>query len=448
MEEFKTIYDLISIIENQDKEALDNYIEEREPIDFAQEVSDLEPDMMKSLLQVLDENQLASLMEQSDDRDRIRIAHNLDNDRLLVAFSYMQKDDIVDMLGDFPIGRRKTVVNLMKASDRKIISELLQYPEDSAGGIMTTAYIAIKEDLSVYEGFQKIIEIGPKTEVIETIFVINDKRQLVGVCDLRDLLNASRTVKIKDVMNDHVISVEPEVDQEEVARMVSRYDLDAIPVVTKTNQIVGIVTVDDIIDVIVEEYDEDILQLAGVSKEESMDSTLLESVKMRLPWLFLNLLTAFLASFTVKLFESTIEQVVALSAIMTIVSGMGGNAGTQTMSILVRELSQEDIDLKDSLRAFGKELMLGVVNGAATGAATGIIVALVYNNPFLGLIVLLAMIGNLVVAGLFGFLVPVILKKIHADPAIASSIFVTTATDVLGFFIFLGLSNLFLGFLV
>ncbi len=448
MEEMETLELLRSIISQQNREELAKFIEEREPYDFAQEVSELTDDEQNYLLLIMDENELASLMEESEDSERIRLAHKLDDERLLVAFSYMQKDDIVDMLGDFPIGRRKQVVNLMKASDRRIITELLKYPEDSAGGIMTTAYIALRENLSVFEGFQKIREIGPKTEVIETIFVINDKRQLVGTCDLRDLLNASRMVNIKDIMNEHVISVEPETDQEEVAKLVSNYDLKAIPVVTKTNQIVGIVTVDDVIDVIVEEHDEDMLQLAGVNKEESIESTLMESVRMRLPWLFLNLLTAFLASFTVKLFENTIQQVVALSAIMTIVSGMGGNAGTQTMSILVRELSQEDINLKDSFKAFIKELLLGIVNGAATGAATGVIVSVVYGNPFLGVIVFFAMIGNLLVAGLFGFIVPVFLKKINADPAIASSIFVTTATDVLGFFIFLGLASAFMTYLV
>ena len=188
--------------------------------------------------------------------------------------------------------------------------------------------------------------------------------------------------------------------------------------------------------------------MGGVSKEENIDTSLAESIKMRLPWLLVNLLTAFLASYTVKSFEDTIAKVVALSAIMTIVSGMGGNAGTQTMSILVRELSQKNLKFSDCIRPFLKEIALGVVNGAATGAVTAVVVYFMYGNAFLGMITLMAMIGNLVVAGVCGFLVPVVLKKIHADPAIASSIFVTTATDVLGFFIFLGLANVFLRYLI
>ncbi len=439
---------ITEIIEKQDILALRKYMEELEPADVAEVVEELDEELLHELTELMDEDDLASLMEESDDKMRIQIAKSLNNQRLLVAFQYMQKDDIVDMLGDFPIGRRKEVINLMKADERKIITTMLEYPEDSAGGIMSTAYIALKEDLNIAKGLEKIREIGPKTEVIETIYVINDRRELVGCVDLRKLLAAKRDDKISDIMDAHCISIEPETDQEEAANLVSKYDLNAIPVVSKSKQILGIITVDDVIDVIVEEYNEDMLQMAGVSKEESLDSRLGSSIRMRLPWLLVNLITAFLASFTVKLFESTIEQVVSLSAIMTIVSGMGGNAGSQTMSIMVRQLATDKLKWSKCVKPFLKELLLGVVNGAATGLVTGIIVYFMYGNIYLGLIVLIAMIGNLVIAGIFGFLVPYVLDKFHADPAVSSSIFVTTATDVLGFFIFLGLARLFLQLLI
>ena len=212
--------------------------------------------------------------------------------------------------------------------------------------------------------------------------------------------------------------------------------------------ILGIITVDDIIDVIIEEYNDDILELGGVSSEENLNTTLTKSIRLRLPWLLVNLATAFLASLTVKAFEGTIAQVVALSATMTIVTGMGGNAASQTQSILVRQLSQDDISLKKYSKAFWKEIFLGLINGAINGLVTGVIVSLVYKNMFLGVIIFIAMIGNLIVAGVFGFLVPVVLKRLGVDPAVSSSIFVTTATDVLGFFIFLGLAQLFLPVLV
>ena len=202
--------------------------------------------------------------------------------------------------------------------------------------------------------------------------------------------------------------------------------------------------VDDIVDVIEEEHTEDILKMGGVAKEETLDSTLLESIKMRLPWLFVNLLTAFLAAFTVKVFESTIAQVVALSATMSIVTGMGGNAGTQTVSIIIRNLAMGKVKFKEVGHLIIKEVTLGLINGAIIGLVTGVIVAFIYQNAYLGLIIFLAMIGNLIVSGFFGLAIPILLEKLKLDPALSSSIFLTTATDVLGFFLFLGLASLFL----
>ncbi|MDD6222313.1 MAG: magnesium transporter, partial [Lachnospiraceae bacterium] len=438
---------LLSLIEAHDTDGLHRYFDAKETIDIAQEAEELSDEELAKLPDMLTDDEMAALMEESEDEERIRIAHMLDNRRLLLAFHYMQKDDIVDILGDFPTGRQKDVINLMKTDDRKIITDLLKYPEDSAGGIMTTGYLVLKEERTVEQGLERIREVGPKTEYIDTIYIIDAHRKVVGQIGLRDLLSSPRSTFIKNIMDRHVISVTPETDQEEAARLVSRYDLKALPVVSR-GQMLGIITLDDIIDVIVDEADEDILQMGGVNKEESLDTPMWESVKLRLPWLLINLLTAFLASAVVKAFENTISQVVALSAIMTIISGMGGNAGTQTMSIVVRHLSKEDIDWKTFWHDLGKELMVGLIDGAVNGAITGLVVLVMYHNVFLFPIVLMSMIGNLLIAGLFGLLVPVLIQKCHADPAIASSIFLTTATDCLGFFIFLGLAQIFMPLLL
>ena len=439
---------LLQVLEKKDRNALQQMADRMEPIDFATLAEELDDNQLQELTELLDDEHLSALIEESQDEERIRIAQTLDNQRLLSAFGYMQKDDIVDMLGDFPIGRRKEVVNMMKAGDQRIITNLLQYPEDSAGGLMTTDYIALRRDRTIEECLDKIREIGPKTEIIETIFVIDEKRRLVGSCDLRDILSAPHHAFLGSIMDEHVISVQPETDQEETARIVSKYDLKALPVVSRSDQILGIITVDDIIDVIVDEYDEDILKMGGVSKEESLDTSLGESVRLRLPWLLINLLTAFLASWTVNAFENTISKVVALSAIMTIVSGMGGNAGSQTTSIMIRALAKEKLTFRQCIKPFCKEILLSIIDGAACGLATALVVIPMYHNFFLGVIVLIAMIGNLLVAGIGGFLIPLILDRHHADPAIASSIFLTTCTDVLGFFIFLGLATIFLPLLV
>lgn len=448
MEKNNMTEQLLEILHAGDAAALKKFYDSMEPYDYAQLIEDLDDDDLKPALNLLEEDDLAEVMKQADEKQQLRMAKFLDNDRLLEAFEHMQKDDIVDMLGEFPTWRRKEVINLMKKSDRQIITRLLQYDEESAGGIMTTDYIALHDDLTVARGLAKIREIGPRTEVIETIYVTNKQRQLIGSADLRDFLTSPKDRLIRSITDPHVISVTPETDQEEVAKQVSKYDLKSIPVVSRTGQILGIITVDDIIDVIVDEYNEDILQMSGVSKEENLDTTLGESIRMRLPWLLVNLATAFLAAFTVTLFESTIAKVVALSSIMTIVSGMGGNAATQTMSILIRQLAAEEITFKEAIRPFCKELLLGVIDGAACGLVTAVIVIAMNRNVWLGVVVLIAMIGNLLVAGIFGFLVPIIIKKLHADPAVASSIFITTATDVLGFFIFLGLATIFMPLLL
>lgn len=435
-------------IESGDALAFNRAFETMEPIDFAQMAEDFDDDTLKRVLSLLSDENRAKIFEEAEDDFRLRMAKLTDNKALLDTFEHMQKDDIVDLLGDFPTGRRKEVLDLMKTDDRQIITKLLNYPEDSAGGLMTTAYLSLNENLTISQGLQKIREIAPRTEVIETIYVTDAQHRLTGSLDLRELLSTAKTETIRSIMDPGVIYVTPEVDQEEVAKKVSRYDLNAIPVVNAKKQLLGIITVDDVIDVIIEEHDEDMLQMAGVSSEERLNTSLGQSIRFRLPWLLVNLATAFLASFTVKMFESTINKVVALSAIMTIVSGMGGNAGTQTMSVLVRELSHNKITTAEAVKGFFKEILLGIIDGAVNGVVTGVAVYFIYGNFYLGVIVLVAMIGNMIVAGVFGFLVPLVLDKIHADPAVASSIFVTTATDVLGFFIFLGLATIFMPLLL
>ena len=227
--------------------------------------------------------------------------------------------------------------------------------------------------------------------------------------------------KLEEITNEHFVYVDPETDQEEVALIVSKYDLTAIPVLNKKKAMLGIITIDDIVDVIVEEHTEDLLKMGGVAKEETLDSTLWESIKLRLPWLLVNLLTAFLASATIKVFESTIAQVVALSSIMSIITGMGGNAGTQTISIIIRNIAMGKIKLKDAKGMLLKQIALGFIEGLIVGAITGCVVGLIYKNLYLGIIICLAIIGNLIIAGIFGLLIPLILDKIKMDPALSSS---------------------------
>ena len=417
-------------------------------MDVARCAQELDDRQLWKLCYLLQSEDLARVLEQAEEEFAVRMVQSITNDELIDVFGYMQKDDIADLIGNLPIVQRKALINQMLEGDRKIICTLMDYPPDSAGGIMNTGYIALEEDDTVSRGMAKIRQIANRSEVIETIYVVNRSRQLVGTANLRVFLTADKNTKIKDVMKEKPVFVHPEDDQEYAAKLVSRYDLNSLPVVNHRGSILGIITVDDIIDVIVEEYNEDILELGGVNSEENLNSTMVESVKHRLPWLLVNLATAFLASLTVRSFESTISQVVALSATMTIVTGMGGNSANQVQSILVRQLSQDEVPGSKLMKCFRKEILVGMIDGMITGFVTAVIVSILYQNVFLGIIILVAMTGNMMVAGTFGFLVPVILKKLGVDPAVSSSIFVTTATDVLGFFIFLSLANVFLPYLL
>ena len=429
--------------ENNDLENLEE-LDDITAVDLALKLSEYDDDELEEFLKKPTEEELAGILEEAELDTQLRILKFLDNKKILKVFSYMSKDDIVDILGEMNVGKSKELINLMKSGDRAVIKELLGYKDDCAGGSMTTEYIALNANLPIEDAIKKIKEIAPKTELIDTIFVVNRKKELIGTAQLRDILVAPENEKLEEITNEHFVYVDPETDQEEVALIVSKYDLTAIPVLNKKKAMLGIITIDDIVDVIVEEHTEDLLKMGGVAKEETLDSTLWESIKLRLPWLLVNLLTAFLASATIKVFESTIAQVVALSSIMSIITGMGGNAGTQTISIIIRNIAMGKVSLKDSWHLLGKEILLGVIDGAVIGIVTSGIVSIMYGNYYLGIIAFLAMVANLIISGVSGILIPLILQKLKIDPALSSSIFLTTATDVLGFFIFLSLAKIFL----
>ena len=433
---------------NEDTVINETWVEKNHPIDIAEALSELEEEKVNSFTELLNNRDLADILEQSDEELQIDILKLKEIDEIIDILSHMATDEITDILGNLTIKRRKKLLQCMKQGEAKIIKDFLGYDIESAGGIMTTEYILLNKGLNTKQALDKIKEIGPDTEVIDTIFIMDNNKILVGAVDLRDILNSPDQVLLEEIMDDNIITVSPEMDQELVAHQVAKYNLTALPVVNKNNILLGIITVDDVIDVIEAENTEDMFRMVGVHEEESINSPLLKSIQRRLPWLCINLGTAFLAAFTVGLFEDVIAQVVALAAAMPIVAGMGGNAGTQTLSVVIRGIALGEVDSNRSWKLVLKEGFLGLINGAVTGLLTGVILYMMYGNPYLGLIIFLAMILNLLIAGLFGFLIPLGLKSIGVDPALASAIFVTTATDVFGFFVFLGLAKLFLEYLV
>ena len=430
------------------EEELEEYLEDNHVVDIAESLEELEDEELLRVLELMTDEQKASIIEQADEDLQERIIELISDEEVIDILAYMSPDDIADILGYIDIQKSKSILTKMKRSQANKIRELLGYEEDSAGGIMTTQYIAFKKNLEIKDVMAKIKVIAPKTEVIETIFVLNEKKELVGEADLRDILIASNETKLEEIMDDNIKSVYAEEDQEDVARLVSKYDLKVVPVINHKKNLLGIITIDDIIDVIQEENTEDILKLGGVSEEEDIYSHFMFSVKQRLPWLIINLGTAFLASFVIGIFSGTIEQVVILSAVMSIVTGMGGNAGTQSLSVTIRALALGEVDKKDTLKIVGKSFLVGVINGGVLGLVCGMILGVIYGNFFIGLIMFLAMVGNLTIACIIGFVVPITLKALKVDPAMASAVLLTTATDVCGFLLFLSLATIFLDKLV
>lgn len=439
--------DFLLSLASKDRNAYDDYIKHLHPIDVALYLERSTVEELDTFIKFSDVNYRARVLEQASIDMQIRFLEALEYEEIVDLFTLMSNDDVVDTLSNLPIHKRKALLNEMKSSETQTIETLLGYSKDSAGGIMTTEFIALKKTLNVREALLKIKEIGPKTEVIELIFVVDEEQKLFGTVDLRDIFVAEDEVLLEALTNVHVVTVYPETDQEKVSLLVSKYDLKAIPVINKNRALLGIITVDDIIDVIVQEHTEDVLRLAGVRGQDLENRSVFSSVQRRLPWLMINLGTAFLAAFTVTLFESVIAQVVALASSMSIVTGMGGNAGNQSLSVVVRGIALGELDFKKSWPLVFREMWVGIAQGAIIGVLAGIILYLKVGNIMFGVIIFLAMVMNMLIATSFGFLIPLIIKRFNFDPALGSSIFLTASTDIFGFFIFLSLAKLFLPYL-
>ncbi|MGH7590327.1 MAG: magnesium transporter, partial [Gemmatimonadales bacterium] len=310
---------------------------------------------------------------------------------------------------------------------------LLRYGKETAGGLMTARVMVVRVSDTAAEAIEEIRGQSAEAGEFYQVFVVTETGKLEGVLPLRDLVTSAAERPVREFMEDVVHSVRPEEDQEAVARLMSRYNLPSVPVVDLDGRLLGRVTFDDVIDVVEAEGTEDMLKFGGTSADEEVAGTWGGAVRSRLPWLFINLATAFLAGGVVKLFLDTINKINDLAIWMPIIAGMGGNAGTQALAVSVRGLALGLLTMKEFWNVIGKEVLVGLINGLATGIVSAIVALLIHESPLLGLCVFLAMTGNLFVAGFAGAFIPLVLKRFKIDPAIASSIFVTTFTDVCGF---------------
>ena len=360
--------------------------------------------------------------------DTTKVLQELESDSAAVFISALP-DEIADQ-----------VLDGMRREESAEVQGLLHYEEETAGRIMTPNVFCLHEKLLVNEAINTI-QTAQELEMVFYLYVVDDRKHLVGVVSLRQLLMVLPSTPLKEVMTTDVIAVGTDTDQEEVARQVALYDLLAIPVVDQENKLAGIITVDDVIDVIKEEATEDIFHLAGVEADDHVHTGPFKSVKKRLPWLVVNLATALLAATIVSLYEPTIARFSFLAVFLPVVAGLGGNSGTQTLTVIVRGLALGEVSWESNKSVLLKEMVVGISNGFAIGILAGLAAYLWKGNYMLGVVLSCAMVINLFVGSLLGTLVPVFLKKIEVDPAIASGIFVTTFTDAIGFLSFLGLAT-------
>jgi len=359
----------------------------------------------------------------------------------------LPSDDAAAIIDNLPEELSRAVIELIKPKPGGGVGELLEYPEQTAGRIMNPNVFALSEDLTAGEAITTLQQ-SREVEMVFYLYVVDARRHLVGVVSLRRLLLVAPVTPLKRIMTTDMIAVRDDVDQEEVARQVASYNLLAVPVVDAENKLVGVITVDDVIDVIKDEATEDVFRLAGVSIEDGVLTPPGESLKRRLPWLGVNLFTAFAAAVVVSKFQGTIEQVTALAILMPIVAGMGGNAATQTLTVTVRGISLGELSFTNARKTLLKEGLVGLGNGIALGLVAGLVAWLWQGSWMLGVILGLAMIINMFVAAIAGTLIPLGLRALKVDPALASSVFITTLTDVFGFLAFLGLATVFLGRLI
>jgi magnesium transporter len=406
----------------------------------------LEEDRNRVLSLLIETGKAARTLLELDVADLDEVVDALDDATLGAICSSSAPDDAADLLDLLDDDRRSRILEILGTAQSAKLSSLLEGEEETAGSLMNTNFLALDEELTAAEAVEAVRQF-PRKESFFYVYCIDAEGRLVGVLSLRNLILAPAEIRLREIMVQSVVRTRIDSPPGEVAQMVSKYDLMSIPVVDMQNVLVGVVTVDDVIDVIQEQAEEDLMHLAGVDVSESVNTTAMQSFKLRFPWLAINLATAFLASWVVRLFQGTIEKWAALAVFMPIVAGMGGNAGTQTLTVFVRGLALGEIEWRTGWRAIWKEVLVGFANGAANGVLTTAVVGLWTGEWTLAFILLFAMIFNLVIAGFAGGLVPLALERFGFDPAIASSIFVTTFTDVGGFFSFLGLATLAMNYL-
>jgi magnesium transporter len=427
---------------------LSKVLSKTHPADVAHLFPYLTPKEQQTLFNLIEDTETAaSVLSELDYVSGAQLLEKIGQEAITEVLQEMPYDDAVEIIRNMPEEIAEEILSTMKDEHSEEIEQLLKYEEDTAGGIMSTEFFCLTEDTTVQQAIDALQQ-AKDVEMVFYLYVVDRHNHLVGVLSLRQLLMVSPSKILKDIMVTDVISVRTNKDQEEVAQLVERYNILALPVVDEWNKLVGLITVDDVIDVLREEATEDIYKMAGASEEELLyGDKSFQVARLRLPWLITNLFGGIITGYLMWRFKVTLEAVIALITFIPVITGMGGNVGGQSATIVVRGFATGAIDFSCLRKVFLKELRVGVIMGTVCGLTVGLVAYLWHHNMYLGLVVGLAMVSAMTVAATMGVMAPSFFKRVGIDPAIASSPFVQTANDITGILIYFGTATLFLSHL-
>jgi len=427
---------------------LTKVIDKTHPADIACLFRYLESKEQRVLFNLIENSETAAyVLSEIDHSTGARLLEEIDKEAITEVLQEMPYDDAVDIIRNMPEDLAEEILSIMRDEHSDEIEQLLAYDEDTAGGIMSTEIFSLGENMTVKEAIEELQK-AEHVEMVFYLYVTNEHNHLVGVLSLRQLLIVPPSTRLKDIMTSDVISVRTDMDQEEVAHLVAKYNILAVPVVDEANKLMGIITVDDVIDVMRQEATEDIYKMAGASEEEAFHSyKSFKTARLRLPWLITNLFGGVVTGYLMWLFKITLKEVIALITFIPVITGMGGNVGSQSATIVVRGFATGRIDFTTIRKVLFKEIRVGLIMGIVCGLTIGVVAFFWHHNMYLGLVVGLAMTTAMTVAATMGVLAPAFFKRIGVDPAIASTPFVQTANDITGIVIYFATATLFLTYL-
>lgn len=433
-----------ALIASGNEEAWQSQLSKLQPYDLATTYLETKGQVRSVFINALSPWQLASLVQELELDEQLELLERIGAERSSVVLDKMENDDLADLLAKLPQEQLKGFLGKMKKEESIHVQSLLQYPPESAGGIMTDRFVWVRANDTVTEAVDKIKKFAEYAQNIYYLYILDEQKKLVGVASYRDLVLAGPEQRMSDIMHERVISVPVHLDQEEVARTMSRYDFIAIPVIDDQEHLLGMITVDDILDVLVEEADEDIHKLNATGKRIDFRTSARTATVRRLPWLILLLLLGFISGGVISMFESTLEQVVALTFFMPMIAGMTGNTGTQSLAIIVRGLTTDSLERSTIYRLISREFRVGLMIGITCGVAVAIITYFWQSNLPLSLVIGSSLLLTLIIGTLAGTVIPLLLFKLKVDPAVASGPLITTLNDVFSLLVYFGLATLFI----